>query len=135
MHVSISFEGVCETHVILIPGACGTGGLNCSLWTVSPGPPGPPGKFQEACFCTQARYSRAIGLRWEFLRTFFSNEAQNNPKASPKQSQGTPKTPQCSPRWPKVRPKIAQGAPKRRQMFPKEKQKGGNAGPKACFGI
>ena len=37
------FEGVCETHVILTPGACGTEGLNCSSWTVSPSMDGTPG--------------------------------------------------------------------------------------------
>ena len=61
--IIILFEGVCETHVILIPGACGTGGLNCSSWTVSPGPAESGCKFQRVNFCAQARYLRALGLR------------------------------------------------------------------------
>ena len=119
------FEGVCETHVILIPGACGTGGLNCSSWTVSAEPAGPaglagsagpPGKFQEACFCAQARYLRAIGLRGGVpKRAKDPKVAQGIPRAP----QGTPGDLTGAPKAPKREPKGVQGHPKGAKRWPK----------------
>ena len=58
------FEGVCLTHVILAPGACGYGVWGAVLDTVSgplaglAGLAGLPGKFREARSCALARAKR-----------------------------------------------------------------------------
>ena len=44
------FEGVCETHVILTPGACGRGVRAALHDTTSVGPAGPAGKYTKADF-------------------------------------------------------------------------------------
>ena len=54
---SISFVGVCLTHVILAPGVCGYGVWAAILETVSEAN---AGKFQEARFCAQARHKQHI---------------------------------------------------------------------------
>ena len=104
------FEGVCETHVILIPGACGTEGLNCSLWTVSPGPPESGCKFQRVRFCAQAPYLRALGLQRNLRWT---QNLQCCPETPLRRPNGDPGVPKFAPRLSKVLQRGHKGSQKR----------------------
>ena len=89
------------------------------MWTVSPGPPGPPEsgcKFQRVNFCAQARYLRAIGLRW----------GSHGPKGSPKRPQGSQREPKSAP----SHPRGAQGALKGSHEHPKGSQRESKGTPK-----
>ena len=126
------FEGVCETHVILTPGACGTGGLVCSSWTVSPSMDGtggtggtagtggirmqvPAGQFLCAGAVLES-HRLAVGFP----------RAKGEPKETPREPKGTqecPKPPQGSPRRAKGIPRAPQREPKGVQGHPKGNEK------------
>ncbi len=86
------FEGVCLTHVILTPGACG-GGVQAAVPDTTSGQPrAAAGEFREASSCAQAQW---FGV---FPRKMTSNFQQNQEDA---------------PRQPKVPPRDPTGAPRR----------------------
>ena len=110
----VYFEGVCETHVILIPRR---------VWKVGPEsqfvdhflvtlvhPDASGCKFQRVYFCAQARYLRALGLR-RSLR--WTQNLQCCPETPLRRPSEDPVVPKCAPRLPKVLQRGHKGSQKR----------------------
>ena len=111
------FEGVCETHVILTPGACGSGAPNSTSCHHFRGTAGQIPDPQFRC----GRLSK--NRLWDPLEGQFSRTFQKEATRDPNMTQREPKRAQG-------RPKAAQREPKRAQGRPKASQTGPKAAPK-----
>ena len=87
--IIVWFEGVCETHVILTPGACGTEGLNCSS-----------GPFLCAGAVLES-HQLAVGVPADTKCQIRPKMTPRHPNIEPKVSQRGPK---ASPRHPNAAP-------------------------------
>ena len=129
------FEGVCLTHVILTPGACG-GGVRAAVPDTTSGESA--GEFREARFCAQARYLRHICSESDphFGRIFskFQKTPQRDPTGAPRRPKGLQRTAKGNPRAPQRVPKGAKGSPKSAQRLPKAARRRPREAPKGANG-
>ena len=118
-----------RTHVILIPGVCGTGGLNCSSWTVSPsmdGTAGTGGQIPGGLFlCAGAvleSHRLAMGVladtRVPICPKMIPRHANIKPKVSRSGPKASPRHPNASQREPKAPQRETKGTQCRPQRTP-----------------
>ena len=92
--ILLSFEGVCETHVILTPGAVEVGVLTALHATTSGGPAGPAGsagEFIKARCYRVLRYLRALTPPKRHSIVSMVQDHSMGPQRAPKGSQRDPK--------------------------------------------